>query len=56
MAIKTGTYSLRLSSLLTAMVEKLGKREGTCVNQFLVVAVAEKLSVMATTGRRTVSI
>lgn len=33
---------------LKAAVEKLAKRDGTSVNQFVVVAVAEKPSAMAT--------
>ena len=48
MTTKTGTYPLRLPLTLKAAVEKLAKRDGTSVNQFVVVAVAEKLSAMAT--------
>ena len=48
MTTKTGTYPLRLPLSLKAAVEKLAKRDGTSVNQFVVVAVAEKLSAMAT--------
>lgn len=33
---------------LKAAVEKLAKHDGTSINQFVVVAVAEKLSAMAT--------
>jgi hypothetical protein len=47
MTTRTGTYPLRLPLSLKAAVEKLAKRDGTSVNQF-VVAVAEKLSAMAT--------
>ena len=43
MTTKTGTYPLRLPLSLKAAVEKLAKRDGTSVNQFVVVAVAEKL-------------
>jgi hypothetical protein len=45
--IRTGTYKLRLPLSLKAAVEKLAKQDGTSVNQFVVVAVAEKLSAMA---------
>jgi hypothetical protein len=45
---KTGTYPLRLPLSLKAAVENLAKQDGTSVNQFVVVAVAEKLSAMAT--------
>jgi hypothetical protein len=48
MTTKTGTYPLRLPFSLKAAVEKLTKQDGTSVNQFVVVAVAEKLSAMAT--------
>ena len=48
MTTKTGTYPLRLPLSLKAAVEKLAKRDGTSVNQFVVVAVAEKLSAMST--------
>jgi hypothetical protein len=48
MTTKTGTYPLRLPLSLKAAVEKLAKRDGTSVNQFVVVAVAEKLSAMTT--------
>ncbi len=48
MTTKTGTYPLRLPLSLKAAVEKLTKQDGTSVNQFVVVAVAEKLSAMAT--------
>jgi hypothetical protein len=48
MTTKTGTYPLRLPLSLKAAVKKLAKQDGTSVNQFVVVAVAEKLSAMAT--------
>jgi hypothetical protein len=47
MTTKTGTYPLRLPLSLKSAVEKLAKQDGTSVNQFVVVAVAEKLSAMA---------
>jgi hypothetical protein len=48
MTTKTGTYPLRLPLSLKAAVEKLAKQDGTSLNQFVVVAVAEKLSALAT--------
>lgn len=46
--IKTSTYPLRLPRSLKAAVEKLSKKDGTSINQFVVVAVAEKISAMTT--------
>jgi hypothetical protein len=48
MTTRTGIYPLRLPLSLKAAVEKLAKQDGTSVNQFVVVAVAEKLSAVAT--------
>ncbi len=48
MTTKTSTYPLRLPLSLKAAVEKLSRRDGTSLNQFVVVAVAEKVSAMAT--------
>jgi uncharacterized protein (DUF1778 family) len=48
MKTKTGAYSLRLPLSLKAAVEKLAKQDGTSVNQFVVMAVAEKISAMQT--------
>ena len=45
---KTSTYPLRLPVSLKAAVEQLSKEEGTSLNQFVVMAVAEKLSAMKT--------
>lgn len=45
---KTGTYPLRLPRSLKAAVEKLSKKDGTSINQFVVMAVAEKISAMIT--------
>jgi len=42
-------YARPGQSCAEAAVEKLAKQDGTSVNQFVVVAVAEKLSAMATT-------
>jgi hypothetical protein len=48
MTTKTGTFPLRLPLSLKAAVEKLSAQDGTSMNQFLVVAAAEKLSAMET--------
>ena len=44
----TSTYPLRLPRSLKAAVERLSKEEGTSINQFVAVAVAEKVSALAT--------
>ena len=41
-------YALRLQSSLKTEAEKLAKEEGTTLNQFINVAVAEKLSALRT--------
>ena len=41
-------YALRLPASLKREVEKLAKDDGTSLNQFIVMAVAEKLSAMRT--------
>ena len=48
MTTKTSTYPLRLPVSLRAAVEKLSKEDGTSINQFVVVAVAEKVAAMTT--------
>jgi len=48
MTTKTGVFPLRLPLSLKAAVEKLSAKDGTSMNQFMVVAVAEKLSAMQT--------
>jgi hypothetical protein len=48
MTTKTGIFPLRLPVSLKAAVEKLSTQDGTSMNQFIVVAVAEKLSAMQT--------
>ena len=45
---KTSTYPLRLPRSLKAGVEKISKKDGTSINQFVVMAVAEKISAMTT--------
>lgn len=46
MTTKTGTFPLRLPLSLKAAVEKISAQDGTSMNQFLVVAAAEKLTAM----------
>jgi hypothetical protein len=46
MTARTSTYPLRLPVSLKAAVERLSKRDGTSMNQFMVVAVAEKIAAM----------
>lgn len=46
MKTKIGTFPLRMPLSLKAAIEKLAARDGTSVNQFLVIAAAEKLSAM----------
>lgn len=46
MTTRTSTYPLRLPVSLKAAVEKLSKRDGSSINQFVVVAVAEKIAAM----------
>lgn len=41
-------YALRLQASLKAEAERVAKREGTTLNQFINVAVAEKLSALRT--------
>ncbi len=48
MKTKTSTYALRLPASLKEAVKRLSKRDGTSINQFVVVAVAEKIAAMAT--------
>lgn len=45
---RTGTYPLRLPLSLKAAIAKISEQDGTSMNQFLVVAAAEKLAVMQT--------
>ncbi|WP_292992072.1 toxin-antitoxin system HicB family antitoxin [Nitrosomonas sp.] len=44
----TSTYSLRLPKSLKNEVAKMAKRDGTSLNQFIAMAVAEKVSVLET--------
>ena len=44
----TSNYALRLLASLKAAAEKVAAEEGTTLNQFINVAVAEKLAVLRT--------
>ena len=48
MKTKNSTYPLRLPASLRTAVEKASDTDGTSINQFVVTAVAEKLSAMQT--------
>lgn len=48
MTTRASTYPLRLPASLKAAVERLSRRDGTSMNQFMVVAVAEKIAAMTT--------
>ena len=48
MTTKTSTYPLRLPVSLKAAVQELSQQDGTSINQFVVTAVAEKISAMNT--------
>ncbi len=45
---KTSTYPLRLPKSLKDEVAKVAKRDGTSINQFIAIAVAEKISALET--------
>jgi hypothetical protein len=45
---KAATYPLRLPRSIKEAVARIAKREGTSVNQFVVMAVAEKLAALET--------
>jgi len=47
MTTKTSTYPLRLPVSLKTALEKLSKQDGTSINQFVVTAVAEKISALS---------
>jgi hypothetical protein len=47
---RKGAYPLRLRLSLKAAVEKLSKRDGMPINQFILTAVAEKVSALETAG------
>jgi uncharacterized protein (DUF1778 family) len=48
MTTKVSTFPLRLPVSLKAALEKIAKRDGTSLNQFLVIAAAEKIAAMET--------
>ncbi len=48
MTTKVATFPLRLPVSLKAALEKIAERDGTSLNQFLVVAAAEKVAAMET--------
>jgi hypothetical protein len=45
---ETSTYPLRLPKSLKENVAKVAKRDGTSINQFIAIAVAEKISALET--------
>lgn len=45
---KSSTFPLRLPASLKSALEQISKEEGTSINQFVVTAVAEKISAMKT--------
>ena len=49
MTTKVATFSLRIPLSLKAAIEKLAAADGTSMNQFLVMAAAEKLTAIQTT-------
>jgi len=48
MTTRVFTFPLRLPVSMKAAVEKISERDGTSMNQFLVVAAAEKIAAMET--------
>lgn len=46
MATKASTYPLRLPVSIRAAVEKLSADDGTSMNQFMVLAIAEKVAAL----------
>jgi hypothetical protein len=48
MTTKTATFPLRLPISLKTALENISDRDGTSMNQFLVVAAAEKIAAMQT--------
>jgi len=48
MTTRVATFPLRLPVSMKAALEKIAKRDGTSLNQFLVIAAAEKISAMET--------
>lgn len=48
MTTRVATYPLRLPVSMKAALEKISSQEGTSMNQFLVIAAAEKIAAMQT--------
>jgi hypothetical protein len=48
MTTRVATFPLRLPVSIKAAVEKISERDGTSMNQFLVIAAAEKIAAMET--------
>ena len=48
MTVRNATYPLRMPRSLKTAVEKLSAQDGTSMNQFVVMAVAEKVSALNT--------
>jgi uncharacterized protein (DUF1778 family) len=48
MTTKVSTFPLRLPVSMKKALEEIAKRDGTSLNQFLVIAAAEKISAMET--------
>jgi len=48
MTTRVATFPLRLPVSLKAALERIAERDGTSMNQFLVIAAAEKISAMET--------
>jgi hypothetical protein len=48
MTTRVSTFPLRLPVSLKTAVEKVSKRDGASMNQFLVIAAAEKIAAMET--------
>ncbi len=48
MTTRVATFPLRLPVSLKAALEKIAERDGTSLNQFLVIAAAEKIAAMET--------
>ena len=48
MTTRVSTFPLRLPVSIKAALERISKRDGTSLNQFLVIAAAEKIAAMET--------
>ena len=48
MTTRTSTFPLRLPVSMKAALEEISARDGTSMNQFLVIAAAEKIAAMET--------